>query len=432
MFSKGNKSASRRATPSIIGADCTFTGDVASEGEVQVDGRLEGDIRCVTLIIGEQGSVTGEISAETVSVLGMVAGQITARTVALAKTARILGDITHDSLSVEVGAYVEGRFNRLPIADAATTESDEKARGTAGQTLLSAPKPTGAANSADEDDKAPCRTAGGPESRPAGKLAAGRFPPPSPRGTAVARVFGRMGPVAARRPSPFPEKTSCPDFKTTEGQARIVTFDFLWPDLGAFFTVVLIDVALAGDNALVVGMAAAGLPPSQRRRAILIGIMGAALLRILFAGVAVQLMQIVGMTLAGGLLLLWVSWKLWREIQAANHRGASKGDPGDAASAKPTKTLPQAILQILLADLSMSLDNVLAVAGAARDSLWVLVAGLGISVILMAFAASIIARVIHRHHWIAYIGLLVVLYVSLAMIWDGGIDSLKAINRLDL
>ncbi|MDR3436906.1 polymer-forming cytoskeletal protein [Telmatospirillum sp.] len=135
MFSKGNKSASRRPTPSIIGADCTFTGDIASEGEVQVDGSLDGDIRCLSLVIGEHGAVTGEITAETVSVLGMVTGQITAQTVALAKTARILGDITHDSLSVEVGAFVEGRFNRLP--DPATVK--EGTTQTEGQALLSAP-----------------------------------------------------------------------------------------------------------------------------------------------------------------------------------------------------------------------------------------------------------------------------------------------------
>lgn len=114
MFSKGNKSANRRATPSIIAADCTFSGDVVSDGEVQIDGHLEGDVQCHILVIGEKGSVAGEVNAETVSVHGTVKGQITAQGVLLAKTARILGDITHDSLSVEAGAYVEGRFNRLP------------------------------------------------------------------------------------------------------------------------------------------------------------------------------------------------------------------------------------------------------------------------------------------------------------------------------
>jgi cytoskeletal protein CcmA (bactofilin family) len=126
MFSRGNRSASRRTAPSLIGADCSFSGDIVSEGEVQIDGQLDGDIRCRSLIIGEQGSVTGEIRAETVSVLGTVTGQISARAVSLARTARILGDIAHDSLSVEVGAYVEGRFNRLQ-ADAEKVETAQAA-----------------------------------------------------------------------------------------------------------------------------------------------------------------------------------------------------------------------------------------------------------------------------------------------------------------
>ncbi len=155
MFSKGNKAASRRSTPSIIGGDCTFTGDVLSEGEVQIDGRLEGDVRCRILVIGEQGSVTGEISAENVSVLGSVTGQITAQTVVLARTARILGDITHDSLSVEVGAYVEGRFNRLPSETVVTAPADEELpRNASGQALLSSPK-DGDGGSAGEADHAP-------------------------------------------------------------------------------------------------------------------------------------------------------------------------------------------------------------------------------------------------------------------------------------
>jgi cytoskeletal protein CcmA (bactofilin family) len=140
MFSKGNKSTSRRPTPSIIGADCIFTGDILSEGEVQVDGRLKGDLRCHALIIGEKGSVTGEINAETVSVLGSVTGQITAQAVVLAKTAHILGDITHDSLSVEVGAYVEGRFNRLPTTAPGAIGATESTVNASGQALLSGHK----------------------------------------------------------------------------------------------------------------------------------------------------------------------------------------------------------------------------------------------------------------------------------------------------
>ena len=183
-------------------------------------------------------------------------------------------------------------------------------------------------------------------------------------------------------------------------------------ELIAFLTVVAIDIALAGDNALVVGIAAAGLPVAQRRKAILSGIVLAAVMRILFALVAVQLLQIVGLTVAGGVLLLWVSWKLWREIRSQQHDQHDKS--GTAA-----KTLGQAVLQIAVADVSMSLDNVLAVAGAARDHMWVLVMGLGLSVALMGLAASLVARLIERYRWIAYLGLLIILYVSLSMIWDG-------------
>jgi YjbE family integral membrane protein len=190
------------------------------------------------------------------------------------------------------------------------------------------------------------------------------------------------------------------------------------PDIAAFLTVVLIDVALAGDNAIVVGMAAAGLPEPQRRPAILMGIAGAALLRIALAGVAVQLLRIVGMAAAGGLLLLWVAWKLWCELRGGRHPTKH----GDART--HTKTRAQAILQILVADLSMSLDNVLAVAGAARDNTWVLVAGLAFSVVLMVFAANLVARLIQTHRWIGYVGLTVVLYVALTMIWEGGADVL--------
>jgi len=206
-------------------------------------------------------------------------------------------------------------------------------------------------------------------------------------------------------------------------------FILSWPDIAAFFTVIAIDVALAGDNALVVGMAAAGLPKPMRSRAIVLGIAAAAILRIIFAGLAVHLMKIVGMTVAGGLLLLWVSWKLWREIlvqrDEARARAASASGHTPRLS-KPGKTLRQAIVQIFLADLSMSLDNVLAVAGAARDNVWVLIVGLSFSVILMAFAASVVARLIQRHQWIAYIGLLIVLYVALAMIWDGTHSVIRA------
>lgn len=194
--------------------------------------------------------------------------------------------------------------------------------------------------------------------------------------------------------------------------------------LGALLTVVLIDVALAGDNAVVVGMAAAGLPAEMRRRAILIGIVAATLLRVVFAVFTTQLLQIVGLLFAGGLLLLWVSWKLWREARAQGTQEQAGLDAleGDGGAVQPGKTYRQAITQIVVADISMSLDNVLAVAGAAHDHLWVLVVGLSLSVALMGLAANYVARLLQRHHWIAYVGLVIILYVALTMIWEGGIE----------
>ena len=190
--------------------------------------------------------------------------------------------------------------------------------------------------------------------------------------------------------------------------------------------VLLIDLVLAGDNAIVVGMAAAGLPPDQRRKAILWGIGAATIMRIGFAAITTQLLAIVGLTLMGGLLLLWVCWKMYRELRAGHEQDAGaeaaheavSGHAG-AAPGAPRKTLGQAIIQILVADVSMSLDNVLAVAGAAKEHLDVLVIGLAISVVLMGLAASFIARLLERFRWIAWIGLLVILYVALSMIYEG-------------
>ncbi|MFC0409684.1 TerC family protein [Roseomonas elaeocarpi] len=184
--------------------------------------------------------------------------------------------------------------------------------------------------------------------------------------------------------------------------------------------VLLIDLVLAGDNAIVVGMAAAGLPPDQRRKAILWGIGAATIMRIGFAAITTQLLAIAGLTLVGGLLLLWVCWKMYRELRGGAHQaeGAEALQNGAAAGA-PRKTLGQAIIQILVADVSMSLDNVLAVAGAAKEHLDVLVVGLAISVILMGVAASFIARMLERFRWIAWVGLLVILYVAVSMIWEG-------------
>lgn len=182
--------------------------------------------------------------------------------------------------------------------------------------------------------------------------------------------------------------------------------------LGAFFSVIVIDLVLAGDNAVVVGMAAAGLPPRQQRRVIAIGIAFATVLRIALALVTVQLLAIIGLTLAGGILLLWVAWKMYRELKPA---GAADGV---APPVKP-RTFRQALFQVVLADVSMSLDNILAVAGTARDHIWVLVAGLVLSVALMGVASTIVARVLDRYHWIAWIGLAIVAFVALRMIYDG-------------
>lgn len=191
----------------------------------------------------------------------------------------------------------------------------------------------------------------------------------------------------------------------------------IWDSLTALLQVVAIDVALAGDNAIVVGMAAAGLPALHRRRAIVIGIAAAAILRIVFASFTLQLLQIVGLLLAGGLLLLWVAWKLWRELsgQAEDDRTQAQ----HAAEAESGKSFCQAVWQIVIADVSMSLDNVLAVAGASRDHQWVLVIGLALSVALMGLAANVVARLLNRYRWIGYAGLLIILYVALRMVWDG-------------
>ncbi len=198
-------------------------------------------------------------------------------------------------------------------------------------------------------------------------------------------------------------------------------------EITALLSVVAIDLVLAGDNAVVVGMAAAGLQAEQRRRAVFIGIAAAAILRILFAVFATQLLQIVGLLLAGGILLVWVCWKLWREIRAETMRQTA-GAPGVAPDrAGEPKTLRAAVFQIIVADVSMSLDNVLAVAGAAREHVEVMVVGLALSVILMGIAATLVARLLHRFHWIAYVGLAVIIYVALRMIYEGGEEVLHLV-----
>ena len=186
--------------------------------------------------------------------------------------------------------------------------------------------------------------------------------------------------------------------------------DQLWP----LIQVILVDLMLAADNAIVIGLAAARVPAAIRPRVIVLGIAAAAVLRICFALVTVQLLQIVGLVLAGGLLLLWVCWKLWRELRTGNNKETADDQPS-----APVKSLRQAIFQIIVADVSMSLDNVLAVAGIARHEPLILVFGLALSVALMAFGATLIARLLERYAWIAYIGLAVILQVALVMIWEG-------------
>ena len=183
--------------------------------------------------------------------------------------------------------------------------------------------------------------------------------------------------------------------------------------------VILIDIVLAGDNAVVVGMAAARVDPRLRAKVIFWGVGGAVVLRIAFALVATQLLAIVGLLLAGGILLLWVCWKMWRELQ---EQRAHRIDSSAVVKEAPRKTFAQAAWQIVLADISMSLDNVLAVAGAARDHPAALVFGLALSVVLMGVAANFVARLLTRYRWIAYIGLAIILYVSGDMIWRGALE----------
>lgn len=192
----------------------------------------------------------------------------------------------------------------------------------------------------------------------------------------------------------------------------------------ALFQVVMIDLVLAGDNAIVIGLAAAGLPKEQRGKAILIGIVAATILRIGFASITVQLLQIIGLLLAGGILLLWVCWKMWRELRAGHEHDLDELEKlnTDGSDTGPRKTLGQAIWQITVADVSMSLDNVLAVAGAAREHPAILIFGLVLSIALMGLAASFIAKLLQKHRWIAYVGLAIILYVAGDMIYRGSLE----------
>jgi YjbE family integral membrane protein len=202
--------------------------------------------------------------------------------------------------------------------------------------------------------------------------------------------------------------------------------------------VVMIDLLLAADNAVVIGLAAAGLPPEQRKRAITIGVLAATALRILCASIATQLLQVVGLSLAGGILLLWVCWKMWREISQDQDRGQEMlvdytlGHDGTVTGRVRRKTLGQAALQIVMADISMSLDNVLAIAGAAREHPFILVFGLLLSITLMGVAADWISRLLQRHRWIAYVGLAIILYVAGEMIYHGAYELKPVIGAIGL
>jgi YjbE family integral membrane protein len=205
--------------------------------------------------------------------------------------------------------------------------------------------------------------------------------------------------------------------------------DPFFSQLYAFVSVVIIDLVLAGDNAIVVGMAASGLPREKQRSVIMLGIVLALVFRVVFALVAVQLLAIIGLLLAGGLLLLWVAWKMWRELHPRDDASAVSGlgevgNPApDAGGAPPgTKKTSTAIWQIAVADVSMSLDNVLAVAGAARDHMVMLVFGLVLAVALMGVAATFIAKLLARHHWLNYLGLAIITLVALTMIWEGAAE----------
>ena len=200
----------------------------------------------------------------------------------------------------------------------------------------------------------------------------------------------------------------------------------------AFLQVLMIDLVLAGDNAIVVGALAAGLPADQRRKVIFIGVLAALVLRIGFALIVTQLLQIIGLILIGGLLLLWVAWRMWRDLR--EHEGESWGSEeivGDEhAGLRPAKSFAGAAWGVAIADVSMSLDNVLAVAGAAREHPGILIVGLIFAVAMMGIAANIIARYIERYKWIAWVGLLVIVYVAIKMIYDGWVDPQVGLGKL--
>lgn len=199
--------------------------------------------------------------------------------------------------------------------------------------------------------------------------------------------------------------------------------DLLQEQLIALAQVIVIDLVLAGDNAIVVGLAASRVAPELRNKVIFWGIAAAVVLRIAFAAVTVQLLAIIGLTLAGGILLLWVCWKMYREV-GHQPSASSLGAAATSAEVQAAGAMGfwSAVTQILIADVSMSLDNVLAVAGASKGHTWILVVGMAVAVVLMAVAANYIAKVLTRYPWVTWIGLLIILYVALEMMWRGSLE----------
>jgi YjbE family integral membrane protein len=228
-----------------------------------------------------------------------------------------------------------------------------------------------------------------------------------------------------------------------------MTLSSVLPQVVALGQVVIINLVLSGDNAIVVGLAAAGLPADQRGKVILAGITVATVLRVIFALIATQLLSIIGLKVAGGLLLLWVCWNFWRELMhqrrerlkaaaLANRELTSEeerelNEPEEALpGAAPGKTMRQAIIQIVIADVSMSLDNVLAIAGAASQSMVIMVVGLVLSVAMMGVAANFIANLLQRFHWIAYVGLAIILWVAIDMIYRGSVEVVTQVGMADV
>ena len=200
--------------------------------------------------------------------------------------------------------------------------------------------------------------------------------------------------------------------------ASLLVFDF-----EAFTKIVVIDLVMSGDNAIIIGLAAAGLPLELRRRAIVFGIIAATILRIVFASITYQLLEIVGLTLVGGILLIWIAFRMWQDYRSGISETPEAVSEGDTL---PTKTLRRAITSIIVADVTMSLDNVLAVAGAAHGSPGMLIFGLALSIVLMGFAANWVASLLERHNWLALVGIAVISYVALEMVWRGAIQVYEA------